>query len=353
MPDGPSLYERNDAIDANLGLNTTPNKAPQVWAEKCTGLADKIRRVIVNWRKGSMTYQAIPEATFDVPILNDKDGGESDTDLRHSDLGAWGWEIAGRAWGYALEWAEKNGPIIDAQIVLCGWDEKTGMFRPLKGGTSARKCPHDYNSARGLAELREDHRDKVIDRLLEALDRRDLRVERMADKFVGMAGGIEKIMGIAFGVSEHAITISNSVSEAASREKQAERDFVREIVRMRTTGETIKYAISEVAPELKDIFNGFGPSAAGSYKVSAQELLKSITNEQREKAKLAGQSELIADMESILRKIVDGATDDESRAMLFSIGPRLNEAQAVIGPILTERQRSLVLALLKKAGLLA
>ena len=348
-----SIYERNDAIDANLGPNLGLTSAPPIWAEKCTGLADKIRRVLVNWKKGRGAYELIPEAVIDVPILEKKDAGETNTDLRFTDLQKWGQEIAARAWALALDHAEKNGPIIDAQIILCGWDEPSGLFRPLKGGVSAKKCPDANFTARDAAEYREDHRDRTIDKLLEAIDRRDLRVERMSDKFVGMAGGIEKIMGIAFSVSQHAIEISNNVSAGAAAEKQAERDFVTKIVQMQTTADTVKAAVTELAPTLKDLVDGFGGSGPVGYLSTARELLKSISQEQRDKAKEAGESELVADLETILKKIVAGADDDECKALLWSIGPRLNSAQATIGPILNEKQRDLVLSLLKRAGLIS
>ena len=122
------------------------------------------------------------------------------------------------------------------------------------------------------------------------------------------------------------------------------------IVQFQTTSDTIKAAVTELAPTLKDLVDGFGGTPPG-YVSTARDLLKSISQEQRDKAKEAGASELVADLETILKKIVAGADDDECKAMLWQIGPRLNSAQAVIGPILNEKQRDLVLALLKRAGL--
>ncbi len=353
----PSIYERNDAIDADLDPTEGLTGAPPIWGEKCTGLVDKIRRVIVNWRKGSVTYSLIPEAVIEVPILDKADGGETSTDLRFSEPGKWGREMAARAWAFALEHAEKNGPIIDAQIVLQGWDEKAGLFRALKGGVNAKKCPGTHTNARDREDRSADTRDRVIDQLLEAVDRRDMRVERMADKIAnvaekigGIAGGMEQVMQVSFSVSANAIKLTNDVSSDARQERQADRDLILRVVQAQTASETIRDVVHEAAPHLSDLFNSFGGSKR-SYAALATELLASITDEQRAKAREAGLTDLIKDLDKVLTKISKNKDTSESRALLHAIAPKINDAQASLGPILTEKQRGLILALLKLAGL--
>lgn len=345
-----SIYERNDALDVDLGLDQARVGAPPVWSEKCTGLVDKIRRVVVAWQKGGSTYEPIPDAVIEVPPLDKEDRGETSTDLRFSEPGKWGRELADRAWAFALEHAEKNGPTINAQLILMGFEEKTGLFRPLAGGVSAKKCPGTRASARDRHEEGGDPRDRVIDHLLEAIDRRDMRVERMADKITNIAGGVEKVMGVCFRVAATTIELTNNVSAAAQAERQSERDLIIRIVQMQTTGETIRDVIKEVAPGVSDFLSGMG-APGGSYATIASRLLKSITDDQRAKASEAGAAELVADLEKILRKLAGGVDDQEAVALMTAIAPRMNEHQGTLGPILTEKQRGLVLALFKLADL--
>lgn len=353
----PSIYERNDAIDANLDPTEGLTGAPPIWGEKCTGLVDKIRRVIVNWRKGRSTYERIPGAVIEVPILDKDDDGKTITDLRYSEPGKWGRELADRAWAFALEHAEKNGPVIDAQLVLEHWDDKKGKFRALAGGVSAKNCPGTHANMRGGDDTGVGIHDRVIDKLLEAIDRRDMRVERMADKIAnvaekigGIAGGMEQVMQVSFSVSANAIKLTNDVSSDARAERQADRDLILRVVQAQTASETIRDVVHEAAPHLSDLFNGFSGSKK-NYSALATDLLKSITDEQRAKAREAGLTELVEDLEKVMRKISENKDNDEAKALLHAIAPKMNDAQATIGPILTEAQRGLILALFKLAGL--
>lgn len=346
-----SIYERTDAIDADLDPTEALKGAPPVWGEKCTGLADKIRRVIVNWRRGRLSYERIPGAVIEVPILDKEDAGATSTDNRFSEPSKWGRELADRAWAFALEHAEKNGPVIDAQLVLEHWDEKKGKFRPLAGGVSAKNCPGTHAGMHNRDDLGANVHDRVIDKLLEAIDRRDMRVERMADKIASVAGGIEKLTDSCFKASSNAITLANSVSAGAAAEKQADRDFAMKLVQMQTMGETIQASVKEVAPHLSGLFDGTA-NASNSYATLASKLLKSITDDQRSKIREAGLSELVEDMEKVLTELASGKTEQESKALLMAIAPAIQNNHLTLRPVLTEQQQGMILALFKLAGFL-
>lgn len=344
----PNLYERNDAIDADLDPTHGLTGAPVSWTDRIIGHAAKIRRIRTCWRKGSAKYKPIPGAVIDVPILDKKDGGATDTELRHTDIAKWGAQMASRAWAFGVDHAEKNGPVIDAQLICEGFDEKTGLFHVLLKGAIAVKCPNKEAGSR--EETEGDPRDRVINQLLEAIDRRDLRVERLADKIVGIAGGIEKVCEVAFRVSEKSIQLSNSVSDSAREDKRADQEFSLRVIQAHTIGETIKATVAEAAPHLKDIFAGFGAQQIRSYASMAKELLKSFTDDQRGKMAEAGLAELLADFEKILAKLSTTEDEKECRALMAAIAPGLATHQDLMGGLCTDKQRALVVGLLKRAG---
>lgn len=342
------------------GTGAVAESPPAEWVEGLKIHAPQIRRIVINWRRGSAPYTPIPGATLELPEIvkppKKKDGEEMTevvSDGRLIDREQWAKDMARGRWAVAVEWAKKNGPVIDAQLVLFGHDRKKGIILPLKGGVIACRV----NLTGEQSAWMDGHPTTeavlltLVDKLTSHIDKRDERTNHLLDEIAKHYGAIGGMIGGVVTSFQMAMAMKESSLTGASSERAADRAFMVEIAKIRATEQSVNKAVSEIGPAVREVFKGWtGPRAAPPHQDIAAQLLSTINDTQREAWKQAELAELLLDLESMLKQVSATETVETAVATIRKLAPRLIAAQDVIGNLLTQEQRNMALELLSLPG---
>lgn len=326
---------------------------PQEWVDALKIHSTQVRRIAICWRRGSAPYTPIPGAVLELPEVLKKTGDQEVPDERTTDAKRWAEENARQRWAVAVEWAKKNGPVIDCQLQLWGFDKKKGVFKILKGGAIAKRVNLTGEGAAWMDDGATTERvlmtyiDKLIEHNCKLLDRATAKDDAIAKHYAN----IGNVVSGTLGVFQTAMQMREQHGASNLAFWQAKQNYMIELAKIRATEQGVTNAVNQIAPTLKDIFSGWTmPREAPPHREIAEKILRSVTDSQREQWKAAGFGDLIADVESALRQVQSSESVEAAAATLKKIAPTLVANQDSIGNLLTPQQREWILLLLGLPG---
>ncbi len=355
-------FEVPQHIHANLGASV-PETPPGEWVEILRLQSGAIRRVSIGWRRGAGPYVPIPGASIEIgellkepPAKKNGDATKVDAaldDQRLTDPGKWALDVATGRWRAGIEWAKKNGPVIDVQLQCWAIDPKKNVLGIIKGAISAKRINltgegggYLDGPAPGTTEYMNL---ALLSALLKSYENQNNAWDGVAKTFVSIGG----VMQTTIGITEGAIKLKDSAATGQDNARQGDRDFYLELAKLKMTGDGIDKAITELAPIAKTFAENWRPGGAlKSVSKIAGQLMASLNKDQKEKFESAGIGELFQDLLTALEKLVE-CKDDQAAAqnIITAILPALERSQKLIGGILEKEQRDLMVGLIEAAGL--
>lgn len=350
-------FEIADHLHANFGA-VALESPPGEWVEILRVHSGAVRRVTLSWRRGSGPYVPIPGSTLELPDLleakkSDDEADKPAPDQRLSDPSKWALDVATGRWRVGVEWAKKNGPVIDVQLAAWAYDQKKGQLSIIKGAISAKRINLTGEGAAWMDGPAPGTPEYLTLALLSALDKKDERMNQQIDAITGHYSKVGEVLNVVVDVGRRLLDEKNNGSMAAAFDRAADRGFLLEMMKLRMMGEGIDKALAELVPVAKEFATAWAarPKDQSPSRI-ASELLASITDEQRGKFKAGGLAELMSDVEQALQKIADAKDDLMTiRNVLNVILPAMHREQRAMGPLLTEAQRTGFVALVRAAGL--
>lgn len=313
-----------------------------------------IRRVTISWRRGAGPYVPIPGATVEFGELlkkepDEKGDGKPQPDQRLSDPAAWALDVATGRWRAGVEWAKKNGPVIDAQLSGWAYDSKKGTLSIIKGCVSAKRINLTGEGANWMDGPAPGTTEWMNVQLLLALNEKDKRI----NEFIERIGGHYQNIGNTIQANNQlTMSIAQNIGEGIANGGQSDRQFYLELAKINMMGEGINKSIDQGIPVLRDLVNAWQPGG-GNQEIPelAKKLYESLTTQQRDTAKEMELGDLWNDLISGLEKLVEtGADKQAAQNILGAVVPKLFQKQDELEKILTEEQRAIVVALIKAAG---
>lgn len=286
-------------------------------------------------------------------VVVKKGGDEVIPDQRSTDALMFARENAKQRWSVAIEWAKKNGPVIDVQLQLWGFDKKKGVFAILKGGAIAKRVNLTGEGAAWMDDGQTTERIMLvlIDKLIAALDKKEERSNEKDEAIAKHYGNIGTVVSGTLSIFQNAITMRDKSAGSDAQARVANQNFMLELAKVRAMEQGVNKAVSEIGPTIREVFSGWTPSAnAPPHQELAKKLLDSVTDQQREQWKAAKFDELLTDLESALRQIQASETIESAVATMKAVAPKLIAHQDAIGNLFTQTQRNVMLQLLDLPG---
>ncbi len=326
--------------------------ADQRWIDALEINAKKVGRLEVRWRRGNSPYELIEGLQFNVPAYDESADGEKEP--RNESIPQWAKSIGDALWHRAWTWATENHTqYIDAQVIGSEWSESKGRYVEIKGFKCAAKM--EFSSGHSTAldiAAGGDPQTALIVYLVGAMERkeeRDRKRDEVTDKVFEAAGrSITQSMAMA----DKAISRMDTMSADERADRKESRDLLARIVQTDAISKNVTHVITELAPGLNDLFKAWGsPGVGKGYTELATELLASITKDQIDACNKAGIGDIVEDLQKILTRLAADVPDEEKDAIIQSFAKIILGKQETLGPLLTQKQRSLAMAILKKGGL--
>jgi hypothetical protein len=275
-------------------------------------------------------------------------------DPRISDPSKWALELAAGRWRVGCDWAKKNGPVIDVRLCAWAFNEKKGALEPIKNAASAKRINLTGETANWMDGPEKGSPEWMCVMLLGALDKKDQRINETLDKIAGHYDRVGGVVDSCVSLSQQLINERGSGNMHGYMDRQSDREFMLEMMRVQMMGDGIKHAVDQLAPVARDLATAWAPKPEELDPVSkiAAELLETISDDQREKMKAAEVGELLEDLEKALKTIAESENNLElARNVLGAILPALKKHQNAIGTLMTGQQRAGLLALVKASGI--
>lgn len=346
-------YEDSRNLHAILqGTSGPGNEPPAEWTEALKIHATRARRISLGWRRGAAPYSPIPGATLELPELASIKEGEA-PEARREDPHGWARELARGRWSVAVDWARKNGPVIDVQLQIWGYDPKKGQFQVLKGGAIAKRVNLSGEGAQWMDDGSTVERTlaSLVDRLLTRLDEKDQRMNEAWGMVRDHYDAMSRVSTGALEAFQRAMDLREKTAGQASGERAAERAFLVELAKVRSTEQAVNNTVSQMAPVLRDLAAAWAPAGgAADHQETARQLLETIDDEMRERWEKAGFSDLLTDIKSALENVAASEKLESAVASMRAIAPTLVRHQNDIGNLLSPHQRGLVVKLLQLPG---
>ncbi len=329
------------------------DNADQRWVDALKINAKKIARLEIKWRRGASPYEPIEGLMFDVPSYDPE--ADEEKEPRNGDVSQWARKIADALWYRAWVWATENHTkYIDAQIIGLEWSETKGRYVEIKGCKVAAQMEIStgHSTALDIAEGGDPQLAMIVFLVgaMERKEERDRRRDEVTDKVFEAAGrSIDRSMSIA----DKAIARMDKMSETELADRKESRDLLARIVQIDAISKNVGQALTDLAPGLNDLMKSWGqPSTTGkSYTDLAGDLLSTITAEQVSAFQKGGLGDVIDDMKKILEKLKTDIPDSEKDGVVQAFARILHSKGKLLEPIMTDRQRQLAVAILRKAGL--
>ena len=186
---------------------------------------------------------------------------------------------------------------------------------------------------------------------MERKEGRDANRDSQIDTiFAAAARGID----VAFATADKALARSEKLGEAELQDRKESRDLLKQIVALDVISRNVGAAIKEVAPGINDLLKNWSGQANASspaYSKMARDLLDSITDEQIATLEKNNLASALADLRSVLQRLIDKGTEEEKAATCVALAKFAMNYQTTVGPLLSNDQRMLIAAILRKAGL--
>ncbi len=359
--------ENVDHLDANFGAIALES-APGEWVEICRVHAAAIRRVTIEWRRGSGPYVLIPGATLELPealaVAKPKKGAngatkdeteEVLTDLRHGDPAKWALDLANGRWRIGIEYAKKNGPVIDVRLAAWHFDTKKSQLCVIKGGLSAKRINLSGEQAAWMdGGTAPGSMESMNIKLLAALDRKDLRMNEQHAEVTKNLQAIGGLIRENVSLAHMLMQDRGGDSMVIAMDRQADRAWMLDMYKLQMTGEGITKAIDEIVPIAKTFAENWKPATVELDPVSkiAAELLETFSDAQKAKFVASSLGDLYGDLMSALKAIADCENKtDQAQEILKKVLPALEKHQNTIGPFMTGQQRAGFVSLVKASGL--
>ncbi len=331
---------------------------PGEWVDALKLHATRVRRIALAWRRGSAPYTPIAGTVVELPevIAKKKKDDDDETvigDERTTDADKWARENAKQRWAVAIEYAKKNGPVIDVQLQLWGFDKKKGVFAILKGGAIAKRVNLTGEGAAWMDDGQTTERVllTLADKLIAALDKKEQRSNEKDQAIAEHYKNIGAVVSGTLSAFQVAMTMREQSAGSNVQAQQVQQNFMIEIAKIRAMEAGVGKAVSEIGPTIREVFSGWTPGGnSPPHQELAKKLLDSITDPQRESWKVAGFDELLADLESALRQIQASESLEAAVATMKAIAPKLIASQDAIGNLFTQAQRNIALQLLDLPG---
>ena len=154
-------------------------------------------------------------------------------------------------------------------------------------------------------------------------------------------------------IADKAIARMDKMSETELADRKESRELLARIVQIDAISKNIGQAITDLKPGLNDLMSSWAQSSTSekTYSDMANALLTTITAEQVAAFQKAGLGDVIDDMQKILEKLKTDIPDSEKDGVVQAFARIIHSKGKLLEPIMTDKQRMLAVAILRKAGL--
>lgn len=309
----------------------------------------EIHTITLRWRRGSAFYKPmpIPHSTF---VLAGIDFDKAPDKKAKEDLRAWTGEHAeklleGDIWPKCVRMARAEGPVIDVQLSLYGYDEKTGELELLcdSHGTRINLDPSTAPRIDDPYDNKTEAMVSLVEAQTDAIKERDAGNKALMGEQIKMVQAVTSVTTGVLDVARQAIGMKSEVAGRNDEEQAREREFELRKLRTEKQHESFKAALEKFP--FDDLGLYWRARAAGvtmdvpdDCRDAARKLLDSLTDEQLSQL----DDDLAADIRSVLANALKQEDEEMAKLVLLSLLPKLLTNQEAISKVITNEQAALL-----------
>ena len=340
-------------LDANLHLIQGGQRgdpgAPGEWFSILAKHLPEIHTITLRYRRGGQHYRPmpVPNATWVLSSVDFDDAPKKDA---KDDFRIWTGDQAQQVldtdvWPKCMRIARAEGPVLDVQLSVYGYDEKTGKLDLLcdASGTRINLDPHTPNRIDDPYDNRTDAMVTFMEAQTDAIKERDAANKALMSSSIEL---VKAVTGVTTGTLEVAKEAIGMKSEVAGRnDEAAERARRHELEKLlvQKRHESFKAALDRFPFDDLGLF--WRAKAAGvnmeqptDCRDAAARLLDTFTDEQL--AQL--DPDLAGDIRSVLSKAAAEPSEEMAQLILIALLPKLLEHQESISKVINPEQAALL-----------
>ncbi len=311
-----------------------------------------IHTITLRWRRGSAYYKPIPLKGSSFVLADSIDWQDAPDKKAKEDRRAWTGEHAqkildGDLWPLCLRMARAEGPVIDVQLSIYGYNEKTGALDLLcdAHGTRINLDPNTpHPSIDDPYDQRTDAMVQFIQHQTEAIKTRDESNKQLMTQSIELIKAAGTLTGGAFDVAKEAMEMKNSVAGAHADEVRERREYELRKLTIQARHESFKEALGRIP--FDDLGMYLRARAAGmsadeiptDCRHAARLLLDSLSDDQL--AQL--DPELAADIRTVLSRAANEENEETAQLVLMALLPKLLQSRDAIANVITPQQAALL-----------
>ncbi len=323
--------------------------APGEWFSILAKHLPEIHTITLRYRRGGQHYRPmpIPNASW---VLASVDFEKAPTKTATDDFRIWTGDQAQKVldadvWPKCIRMAKAEGPVIDVQLSVYGFDEKTGKLELLcdASGTRINLDPTTPNRIDDPYDNRTDAMVTFMEAQTDAIKERDKANKELMTSSIELVKAVTSVTTGTLEVAKEAIGMKSEV--AGRNDEAAERARSHELQKLlvKSRHDSFKAALDRFPFDDLGLFwrakaAGVNMDTPQDCRDAAARLLDLFTDEQL----AALDPALAGDIRSVLSKAAAEPSEEMAQLILIALLPKLLEHQEAISKVITPDQAALL-----------
>ena len=340
-------------VEANLHLIHGGSRgdpgAPGDWFSILAKHLPEIHTITLRYRRGGQHYRPMPVPNSSW-VLSTVDFESAPKKEAKDDFRIWTGDQAQNVldtdvWPKCMRCARAEGPVLDVQLSVYGYDDKTGKLELLcdASGTRINLDPHTPNRIDDPYDNRTDAMVTFMEAQTDAIKERDGANKALTGEIINL---VKAVTGVTVGTLDVAKEAIGMKAEVAGRnDEAAERARMHELqkLQVKSRHESFKAALDRFPFDDLGLFwrakaAGVNMQQPADCREAAARLLDTFTDEQ------LGQldPDLAGDIRSVLSKAAAEPSEEMAQLILVALLPKLLEHQEAISKVINPEQAALL-----------